>query len=83
MNYNNLAMDSFNATVNCLTLDELRNAREIIDYKIQCRADIHRAKILEAIEAAINDGFVVAAWAEGDSEVTIITRDDGIHVEVN
>lgn len=79
----NLALDAFNASVNMLSLDELRQAQKVIEYKIAMAAERHHLAILAAIEAAKADGFTITISHEEDLDICAITPDDNFALEID
>ena len=78
--------DSFQASINGMTMKQLNEARDMIERKITMKAQRHIAAIREAIEAAKADGFNIIIGHEAEIDnLCIITQDDeeGIEVEVH
>lgn len=82
MEINGLTMDSFYASAGCMTTNEMKEAKEYLEYKLQLLAEEHAENIRKAIAAAIADGFdvnvartetygVVHFYADEDPQETI------------
>lgn len=82
----NIFTDSFQASINGMTVKQLNEAMNLLERKIAVKAQQHIAAIREAIEAAKTDGFSIIIGHEADIDnLCIITPDDeeGIEVEVH
>lgn len=82
----NIFTDSFQASINGMTVKQLNEARDMLERKIIMKAQQHMAAIREAIEAAKADGFNIIIGHENEIDnLCIITQDDeeGIEVEVH
>lgn len=79
----NIFTDAFMAAINCMSVKELQQARDILNFKIEATAQKHMVAIRTAIEAAKNDGFNVEIGHEDVYDSAIFTEDDSTATEVN
>ena len=82
---NNSLMNSIAAAINDMNLAELRMVIDMASNQIDAKAEMHRIAITQAIESAIEDGFDVSFWVEGNSEYCAMIHDDdhARHITVN
>lgn len=79
----NVFTDAFMAAINCMSIKELQQARDILNFKIEAAAQKHIVAIRAAIEAAKNDGFDVEIGHENTLDFTTFTEYDSTATEVN
>ncbi len=79
----NVFTDAFMAAINCMSIKELQQARDILNFKIEATAQKHIVAIRAAIEAAKNDGFNIEIGHEDIYDSAIFTEYDSTATEVN
>lgn len=82
---NNSLMNSIAAAINDMNLTELHMVIDMASNQIDAKAEMHRLAIEQAISSAIEDGFDVSFWVEGDSDYCAMLHNDdhAKHIAIN